>query len=415
MASFTYFDLPYELRHLIGVYSGQACVIEKEQLCYVNQRLIMHHIKQLIAHNDTNSLAMYIIRFREIRDAHVMEILTLLITTNNYECFEPVYTLLNDFLPNGVFGHLEKDDERDITTLLILCIQHSNSAFWTLLGQNRHNHDNYFFDIAEKYNKLEYMLYVQGFDLIDFYNQHFTPYITSETFKTLYNLKPVDVNGLHNSVFVYIDNDFFKFCIEKGLVVTTKLMCSLIGGKKLELVQSADIHYQQRSEAVLEYAVLVGHLDIIKFLVEKHYPMDDLILTKISSRWDTPGEKIIKLLINAGCYTGPEVVDMLVNQRSIRGISTYVMYGCAVSDNVIYHAIDSGDNETIGVVANATKHRSPQVIEHLINTTAVDKHYKYEMLGILLFAGFPLPYSIKENFDQYPSWFNKALSYYLRR
>lgn len=415
MTTFTYFDLPYELRHLIGVYSGQACVTEKENLCYVNQRLIMHHIKQLIAYNDIDSLSMYIIRFPEIRVDHVMEILTLLITTNNYECFEPVYTLLNDFLPNGVFGHLEKDDERDITTLLILCIQHSNPAFWTLLGQNRHNHDNYFFDIAEKYNKLEYMLYVRGFDLIDFYNQHFTVYIRSETFKTLYNLKPVDVNGLHSSKFWYIDNDLFTFCLEKGLVVDTDLVCALISGKNLELVQSADIHYQQRSEAVLEYAVFVGHLDIIKFLVENHYPMDNLILTKIPNSWVIPGDKIIKLLINAGCYTGPEVVDTLIHQNKIRGISTHVMHGCEVSDNVIYHAIDSGDNETIAVVAAATKHRSPEVITHLINTTAVDKHYKYEMLGILLFAGFPLPYSIDESFDQYPRWFVKAVSYYLRQ
>ncbi len=140
--------------------------------------------------------------------------------------------------------------------------------------------------------------------------------------------------------------------------------------------------------------------------------MEQLILTKVHNTHNLKSTEIIKLLINPGCYTGPRVVDTLIEQGRIKEIGIFIQHGCAVSDNVIYHVIKSTDYDLVALVAKATKHRSTQVLEYLITTNDIHKSSKYYKVEILLEAGFPTPLLFDECFkiSRYPELLREIMS-----
>lgn len=144
MSNLTYFDLPYELRHLIGVYTGQAYVSDKEQLSYVNHQNIISHFRQIVKNNNCHLLVMYIEHLSTLCYAQRVPILALMVELDNCHAFEIAYTALNilsNLVPGSasdltmdLFLDFALDGSVDAKMFLYRCSQRSD--FWNVISNN---------------------------------------------------------------------------------------------------------------------------------------------------------------------------------------------------------------------------------------------------------------------------------------
>lgn len=402
MSALPYFDLPYELRQLIGIYTGQAYVSEKEQLLYVDHQHLLMHIKQIVQDNNCHLLVMYIQYLPQLCLTQLVPIIRLLVKLDNYSAFEIAYTELNKltieeesvdicaFVANRDWRTFQENDTPNLDLLLDHCIQ--NSKFFQLLVSNINDNFHWsVFKIAQKHDKVIYMQYLPNFNFITFVDSVHRSCLDTKSFKILYNLYPVDISLISIYNLLYLNNiEIIKFFIDSAFKVNTKCMVYAVEHNNMPALALFDSLLEEKSLAILDTAALLGIIDTIQFLIDKQYPMSKYILCQVAFRCDIIDRgEIIKILVEAGCYTGPEIIQHLLTRKRTKYIPLYIQYGCAIPDNYIYQAIDTENFLSFDLFASNPS-REPAVIDYILNNENIAIKTKISYLRLAFQADYPI-------------------------
>lgn len=307
-----------------------------------------HNPTQLVVHiNEPLLINLYLDQFMDQCIDNIVDILTLLIEQDNFPCFSIVFTRVNDYLRQLSHNYyadalLQKlfykyffDKVDRIIILLEACIQNPNIQYWQLVGSYSIDFYEWFLEVAETHDKVSHMKFLKHFDFINFIELYSTNVFSVSSFKTLYYLAPVNIQDINFEKLAYFyDLDIFKFVLDRGYQVSAKNMANAVG---LELVSLLHPLLTEKTPDILNFAVENDDLDTVKFLLAHKYPLDKYILIKampFTPLYDDIWRDITRLLVDAGCYTGPEIIDTLLNKNLDKD---YIMHclslGCQLSDN----------------------------------------------------------------------------------